>query len=211
MDLALYGMDLALKIYVGGYLMACVIAVVVAVRDRQTISLFSSGYREFMAAPWKTTSFAVAAIGMTWIAPYTGDPTWDYFDAAFMSLLTFASAPWAIGTLYLFLRRKISASHAYVAMCCWLFSASWSYDLYILLRDGQYPITWLPNIFAASVLYISAGLMWNLEWRQNRGVIFAFMEKGWPQAAAQANFIHIFGYAMPFMILVAASILYFVL
>lgn len=203
-------MTLALAVYVGIYLLACVIAIVVAFREKKTISLFSAGYREFMAVPWKVASFAVAAIGMTWIAPYTGDPTWDYFDAAMMSLLTFASAPWAIGTLYLFLRRKARAAHAYVAMCSWLFSASWCYDLYILLRDGQYPITWLPNIFAASVLYIAAGLMWNLEWRPNRGVIFAFMEKGWPQAAAQAGFIRVFGYAMPFMILVAASILYFV-
>ncbi len=204
-------MALALMIYIGGYLLACGVAVVVAVRDRQTISLFSAGYRKFMAVPWKMTSFAVAASGMTWIAPYTSDPTWDYFDAAFMSLLTFISAPWAVGTLYLFFRHKASAAHAYVALCCWLFSASWSYDLYILLRDGQYPITWLPNIFAASVLYAAAGLMWNLEWRQNRGVIFAFMEGEWPQAAAQGNFIRVLGYAMPFMILVTASILYFVL
>lgn len=204
-------MTLAMRIYVGVYMLACVIALVVAFHNRRTITLFSVGYRKFMAAPWKITSFAVAALGMVWIAPYTGDPTWDYFDAALMSLLTFASAPWAIGTLYLFLRRKASATHAYVAMCCWLFSASWCYDLYILLRDGQYPMTWLPNIFAASVLYVSAGLMWNLEWRQNRGVIFAFMEEDWPQAAAQANFIRILGYAMPFMILVAASILYFVI
>jgi len=204
-------MTLAMMIYVGGYILACAMAIVIAFRDRQTISFFSASYREFMAVPWKVTSFAVAASGMTWIAPYTSDPTWDYFDAALMSLLTFATAPWAMGTFYLFLRRKASAAHAYVAMCCWLFSASWCYDLYILFRDGQYPITWLPNIFAASVLYIAAGLMWNLEWHPNRGVVFAFMEGEWPQAAAQANFIRVLGYAMPFMIIVAASIIYFVL
>lgn len=204
-------MTLALTIYVGGYLLACAMAAVVAFRDRGSISLFSAGYRKFMAVPWKMASFATAASGMTWIAPYTGDPTWDYFDAALMSLLTFASAPWAIGTLYLFLRRKASAAHAYVALCCWLFSASWCYDLYLLLRDGQYPITWLPNIFASSVLYVAAGLMWNLAWRPSRGVFLAFMEDGWPQAAAQANFIRILGYAMPFMILAAACIAYFVL
>ena len=204
-------MTLALTVYMGGYILACVIAAVIAVRERRTISLFSEGYRKFMGAPWKLASFAVAAIGMIWVAPYTIDPYWDYYDAAFMSLLTFVSAPWAVGTLYLFLRRKASAAHTYVALCCWLFSASWSFDLYILLRDGEYPMVWLPNIFASSVLYVAAGLMWNLEWLPSRGVIFAFMEDGWTQAAAQANFLRIFGYAMPFMILVAASILYFVL
>lgn len=203
-------MTLALTVYMGGYLLACVIAAVIAARERRTISLLSMGYRKFMVVPWKLASFAVAAIGMIWIAPYTIDPYWDYYDAAFMSLLTFVSAPWAVGTLYLFLRRKASAAHAYVALCCWLFSASWSFDLYILLRDGEYPMVWFPNIFASSVLYVAAGLMWNLEWRQNRGVIFAFMEEGWPQAAAQASFVRVLGYAMPFMIFVAASILYFV-
>ena len=204
-------MTLALTIYVYGYLLACVMATIIAFRDRKAISLFTTGYHRFMAVPWKLASFAVAAFGITWIAPYTGDPYWDYFDAALMSLLTFASAPWAVGTLYLAMRRKARASHAYVAMCCWLFSASWSYDLYILLRDSQYPITWLPNLFAASVLYVAAGIMWNLEWLPNRGVFLAFTEDGWPQAAAQANFIRIFGYAMPFMILAAACIIYFVL
>lgn len=203
-------MTLALKIYVGIYLLACVAAIVVAVRDRRTLPLLSNGYREFMVVPWKLATFAVAALGMIWIAPYTVDPYWDYYDAAFMSLLTFVSAPWAVGTLYLFLRRKVSAAHAYVALCCWLFSASWSFDLYILLRDGQYPMVWLPNIFASSVLYVAAGLMWNLEWQQNRGVIFSFMEGGWPQAVAQSNFIRILGYAMPFMVIATASIIYFV-
>jgi hypothetical protein len=115
-----------------------------------------------------------------------------------------------MGTFYLFLCRKVNAVHAYVAMCCWLFSASWCYDLYILFRDGQYPITWLPNIFAASVLYVAAGLMWNLEWFPNRGVVFAFMEEEWPHKVAQSNFIHVLSYAMPFIIIVAVSIIYFV-
>lgn len=60
------------------------------------------------------------------------------------------------------------------------------------------------------MLYVAAGLMWNLEWRKNRGAIFAFMEEAWPQEAAQANFTRVIAYAMPFMILMAASILYFV-
>ena len=60
----------------------------------------------------------------------------------------------------------------YVSVCVWMFSASWSYDGYLVLRDGAYPFTWLPNIFASSVLYLSAGLFWNLQWREGRGVHF---------------------------------------
>jgi hypothetical protein len=56
-----------------------------------------------------------------------------------------------------------------VALCLWLFSASWSYDLYLLLRDGSYPVTWLANLFASSLLYLSAGLFWNLHWTARTG------------------------------------------
>ncbi|MBC3918102.1 hypothetical protein H8L32_11490 [Undibacterium sp. CY18W] len=35
----------------------------------------------------------------------------------------------------------------------WMFSASWCYDLYLLLRDGVYPLTWEANIYAPSVMY----------------------------------------------------------
>ena len=65
----------------------------------------------------------------------------------------FLGAPWSSGTLYLAFRGRSGFRQAYVAFCLWMFSASWSYDLYILLRDGEYPNTWLPNIAAASILY----------------------------------------------------------
>ncbi|MBI4608682.1 MAG: hypothetical protein HY726_06730 [Candidatus Rokubacteria bacterium] len=43
----------------------------------------------------RAVTFAVAAMGLSLIAPYTGDPR-DYVDAAFMSVLAFSSAPWAV-------------------------------------------------------------------------------------------------------------------
>lgn len=59
-----------------------------------------------------------------------------------------------------------------------MFSASWSYDLYMYFKLGEYPITWLANIAASSVLYICAGLMWSLDNVPKRGIIFGFMEPG---------------------------------
>ena len=123
-----------------------------------------------------------------------------------MSILTFATAPWAVGTLYLAIHRKATLVQIYVAICIWMFSASWSYDLYLVLRDGLYPITWLPNIFASSVLYVSAGLLWNLEWKEGRGVIFGFMEPDWPNPAHDLGFRKVFWFALPFMILVTLMI-----
>ena len=126
-----------------------------------------------------------------------------------MSALTFATAPWAVGVMYQAIRGRAQVKEVYVAACAWMFSASWSYDLYLVLRDGDYPWTWLPNIFASSVLYASAGLMWNLEWQAGRGVIFAFMRKDWPSPAADSRFWRLAGFALPFMLLALAAVLYF--
>ena len=162
--------------------------------------------------PWKVVTFLIALAGMVAIAPYSGDPTWDHFDAFFMSVLTFAGAPWAVGTIYRSFKRKTPWRQTFVAACLWMFTLSWSYDLYILIRDGRYPVEWLANIFASSTLYILAGLLWNLVWTEGKGVSFAFMEEDWPRLTDDhaSAFSRVFLYAMLFIVFVAGLILYFV-
>ena len=193
-------------LYLGVWLVACISTFGLMVANRHTLTLFGAGYRAFLLQPWKVVTFAISATGMVVIAPWTGDPTWDYVDAGFMALLTFLTAPWSVGTLYLGLRRRAGPVALYVAACLWLFSASWSYDGYILLRDGYYPPTWLPNLFASSVLYCAAGLLWNLEWHRERGVVFGFMRSGWPEPAGEGGFSRVLIYALPFMLIAAAMI-----
>jgi len=188
---------------------ACAIAAGLVVRSPHAFSFLHTNYRRFLSQAWKVVTFVLAAAGMTIIAPYTGDPTWDYYDALFMSFLTFASAPWAIGTIYQACARALPLRQAYVALCLWLFSASWSYDLYLLFRDGQYPATWHENLVASSVLYVSAGLLWNLDWRSGRGATFGFLEEDWPQPLSDATFSKIAWYALPLIILVGLLILSF--
>jgi hypothetical protein len=197
--------------YVGIWGAACIVALAMVLADRRAYSIASPAYARFLCVPWKLVTFAIAGTGMTVVAPYTFDPTWDYYDAAFMSVLTFLTAPWCTGTLYLALRGRTGLRQAYVAACLWMFSASWSYDLYILLRDGEYPNTWLPNIPASSVLYFSAGLLWNLDWRPVRGATFSFQEEGWPGVPPAASFGRIFWVALPFMVIAAASVVYFLI
>jgi hypothetical protein len=151
----------------------------------------------------------VAALGITVIAPYTGDQTWDYYDAMMMSVLTFATAPWAVGTLYRTLRGEARPANAYVALCAMLFSASWCYDIYLVFRDGSYPMTWWANMAASSILYLLAGMLWNLEWRPGRGATFGFMEQGWPDPAHAAGFSKLVWMAIPIMALAAGLILPF--
>jgi len=146
---------------------------------------------------------------MTVMAPYTGDPTWDYIDAAFMSILTFLTAPWAVGTLFLALRRQAKCTHVYIAVCLWMFSVSWTYDVYILLKHGYYPPTWAPNIVLSSILCCAAGMMWNLQKKDGRGVIFGFMEPGWPDPIYELGFRQVAWLALPFMLLATAMILPF--
>ena len=48
------------------------------------------------------------------------------------------------------------------------------------IKIGYYPPTWVPNIVLSSILYFCAGMMWNLQRIEGRGVVFGFMEPGWP-------------------------------
>jgi hypothetical protein len=197
------------KTYIIGWVAACFVALYLFIKERGNIGLSRAAYWRFIFKPWRLMTFAIACLGMIVIAPYTGDPTWDYFDAFFMSTLTYLTSPWSIGALYNAGKGKLKLSHAYVAICLWMFSASWSYDIYLLLRDRNYPITWFSNIFASSVLYVSAGLFWSLDFIQGKRVTFAFMEKNWPDSTSESPFSKIMWYALPFMALVSFLILYF--
>jgi len=199
------------KVYMICWVSACLAALLLSYKERKSISLFQVEYWRFIFKPWRLTTFTISCLGMIIIAPYTGDPTWDYFDAFFMSTLTYLTSPWAIGTIYNAAKRKTRLSHAYLAICVWMFSASWSYDIYLVLRDGSYPETWFSNIFASSVLYISAGLFWNLDWVHGRGVTFAFMENSWSYSKAKSAFSKIVWYALLFIAFVSFLILYFFL
>lgn len=143
------------------------------------------GYPRFLRVPWKLVTFGISGGFFVLVAPYTPDPTWDRIDAGFMSLGTYLSAPWAVGTLLRVVRRRAPAGLALVAAALWAWTASWSYDAYIWWRDGVYPPTWWSNIIASSVLYVSAGMFWSLEYRDGQGVTFTFLQEGWaPQGKA---------------------------
>jgi hypothetical protein len=197
-----------MALYLVAWLAAVVVAVVVGIRHRRRASLFGAEYRRFLAVHWRLATGAIATVALIVVAPYTGDPTWDYYDAGFMSLLTYTTAPWALGCLFRTLRGHRDPAELYLAACAWMFSASWSYDLYILVRDGAYPPAWLSNLGASSILYGAAGLFWNLEWRPGRGVTFSFLEPVWPSAGANGQFGKVLGYATAFMALVTGSLVY---
>jgi hypothetical protein len=200
------GLGPALTAYLAVQGVALATAGWLLLRRAASFSLLSRAYAGFLLVRWRVTTFALALVTYVVVAPWTGDPTWDRSDAALMSVLTFLTAPWAVGTLFLALRRRATAAQAFMAATLWALSAGWSYDLYILWRDGLYPGAWKENLAASSVLYAAAGLMWNLDWRAERGVHFAFQAAGWPRAGAGGGLGRIALHALPFMLFGAAAV-----
>ena len=79
------------------------------------------------------------------------------------------------------------------------------------MRDGRYPETWFANLFASSVIYLCAGMFWNLEYRPRRGVIFSFMREGWPSRPPSAPIWRFGLYALIFALPAIAAVLMFLL
>jgi len=152
---------------------------IMMIRERRTYGLLSTAYLRSLLVPWRLVTFVIAATFFVVGAPYTGDPTWDHVDGSFMSILTYATAPWVIGVLFRARRRLVPRRQIFVALVVALFSASWSYDGYLFLRDGLYPATWWSNIIASLTLYVSAGMMWSLTHVPGRGIVFDFMTDAW--------------------------------
>ncbi len=152
----------------------------------------------------------MAMMGITLAAPYSGDPTWDYFDSIVISILVYLFSPWAVGTLYLFINKKTSYKNLFIAIVMLLFSSSWFYDGYILIRDGNYPATWLQNLIISPTFFIAAGMFWNLEYLPGSGVKFSFQLENWYNRQISTNFRKIFWIALPFALFTLYAVLWFI-
>jgi len=204
-------MDTFIIFYLVTWITIFLISIVLLFKSPKNFSICTAHYWKFLFKPWKVVTFIIAATGITLVAPYTGDPTWDYADALFMSILTFTTAPWVVGTLYSGILKKSTFQNIYVAICFWLFSASWSYDLYLLVRDGHYPETWSANLGASSILYLLGGMFWNLIWSSEKGISFAFLSNSWLADDTQTNFKNVLWMALPFMIFATILVFYFLI
>ncbi|MBM3250319.1 MAG: hypothetical protein FJZ09_05720 [Candidatus Omnitrophica bacterium] len=204
-------MSLFLKIYTLLWISACVVSAILVAREKSLYVFLDKSYWKFLFKPWKVVTFIIGAFGLTAIAPYTGDYTWDYYDTALMSALTFVTAPWAVGIFYKFRKGQARFRQAFVAFCLWMLSVSWSYDIYMYFREGVYPPTWLPNIGLSSFLYAYAGFMWNLDWKKEKGIFFSFKEGNWPAASEGRVFPKLFIATVPFIlgvIILAGLVIY---
>lgn len=161
---------------------------VLAAIKRDQLALFSLDYLRFLAMPWKVATFSVALVAFVFLAPYTGDPTWDWVNATYMSVLCYYTAPWAVAVIYRAVKRVATPVEIWVAFIFWMFTTSWSYDIYLVWRDGAYPTSWYDNIVASGILYALGGLYWNVAVVPERGLIFAFMDEEWPRVEETGGF-----------------------
>jgi hypothetical protein len=139
----------------------------------------------FLVVPWKLAVFVPAIVFVTFAGRFTDDETWDIACGFGMSILTVTTSGWAIGTLYKVYRKERPWPLVLPVFAIWIFASSWYYDGYLLLRDGRYTHRWLGNLMISPMIYLSAGLLINLEARV-KGLGFAFTRPDWPKGGNRA-------------------------
>jgi hypothetical protein len=193
--------DFQLK-YTVGWLAFCVLAFVLAIKD---IRPHWRDELAFLTVPWKLALFVPAIVFVTFAGRFTNDETWDVVTGGGMAVLTFLTSGWAVGSAYKALHRQRPPSAFLVTAAVALFSSSWFYDGYLLLRDGVYTQRWLGNLMLSPLAYVSAGLVLNLETR-SRGIGLGFTRADWPRPASRRPSLWLVLAAAPF-ILVAVRVL----
>src|SRR5437870_2893354 len=103
------------------YLTLCAFAlgVAMAIVMRRRVELLRPTYWRWLLRPWKLATAAIATAALVGSAPFMRDPNWTPGVALVMSMLTFATAPWAIGEVW----RRRDKSTVFAAMCAWLLSS----------------------------------------------------------------------------------------
>jgi hypothetical protein len=166
--------------YFAGWTVFCVIAALIAVK---AVRLDMRDALAFLRVPWKLSLFVPAIVFVTFAGHFTDDETWDVVSGGGMSVLTVLTAWWSVGVAVQVVRRMRAPSHLVVALALTLFSSSWFYDGYLLVRDGAYTQRWLGNLMLSPTIYLCAGVVTNLELREGR-LALACTRRDWPKAAA---------------------------
>jgi len=172
-------LNLYFKIYISLCLLLFFIGLYLSIKKFNHLEIFTKSYLIFISKTWKLITFIIAFISFNLIGPFSGDPTWDLYTSSAMSLLTYLSAPWSVGIFYKFLKKNTDKTKLFIAFIALMFSVSWCYDWYLVIKIGRYPETWLANIFLSSIVYIAAGFYWNIEFRLKKGITLAFIYDDW--------------------------------
>jgi hypothetical protein len=169
--------------YVVAWSVFCLAALVLAIA---TVRVPIADAVAFLRVPWKVALFVPAIVFVTFAGRFTDDETWDVVSGGGMSVLTVGTAWWSIGTAVRVFRRLRPAREIVVALAVMLFSSSWFYDGYLLLRDGAYTQRWLGNLMLSPTIYLCAGLVANFETRDGK-LALAFTREDWPRPLSNGS------------------------
>jgi hypothetical protein len=198
--------------YIAVWASFCFVAVAILVWDRKRLAPEWREYVRFLSVPWKLGLFVPALFFVTFAGRFTNDETWDVVTGSGMAILTFLTAPWVVGLIYQVLVGRRPLRYLIVALALLLFSSSWFYDGYLLWRDGVYTRRWAGNLMLSPFIYVAAGLLWNLEAKENGDFRdggrfrFSFVREDWPSRPVDTRFGPLILASIPF-ILIAAFIL----
>jgi hypothetical protein len=202
--------------YIASWASFCLIAISILVWDRKHLVAEWREYWRFLCVPWKLWLFVPALLFVSFAGRYTNDETWDVVTGSGMAILTFLTAPWVVGLVYQVLVGRRPVRYLVVAIALLLFSSSWFYDGYLLWRDGEYSRRWLGNLMLSPLIYIAAGLLWNLEakdsgdFREGPGFRLSFVRADWPKRPVDTRFGPLAMISIPFIVIAAFVLVAFV-
>ncbi len=196
--------------YVAGWIAFCLVAVGILVSDRVQVRGELQRYWAYLTMPWKLATFVPAFTFVTFAGRFTDDEIWDVITGGGMAVLTFLTAPWCLGMVYQVLAGRRPPRYLFVAAGQLLFSSSWFYDGYLLLRDGSYTTRWWSNLMLSPIIYVAAGFLWNLEARGRFGVRLGFVREDWPNRPSDGRFLPIVLVSIPLILLAAFVLVAFV-
>ncbi len=205
----LVGMTPFLVGYLAAWITFCAIAGALAGR-----SVWPRGAEvlAFLRVPWKVALFGPGLLFVTFAGRFTDDETWDVVSGGGMSALTVATAWWSVGTAAKVIRGQRPLRELVVALAVTLFSSSWFYDGYLLLRDGAYTHRWLGNLMLSPTIYLCAGVVLNLELDDDGKLGLAFTRRDWPKplpTAARTSWSMVLA-ALPLVVIAAYFLVGFV-
>lgn len=202
--------------YTVAWVCFCLVAVFILVWDRKRLVPEWREYISFLCVPWKLCLFVPALLFVTFAGRYTNDETWDVVTGSGMAILTFVTAPWSIGLIYQVFVGRRPLRYLVVAIALLLFSSSWFYDGYLLLRDGVYTHRWAGNLLLSPFIYVAAGMLWNLEakdsgdFREGPGFRLSFFRADWPKRPVDTRFGPLVMVSIPFVVIAAFVLVAFV-
>jgi hypothetical protein len=192
--------------YIISWMAFCAFAAVILVLDRKRLRPEWAEYLRFLWIPWKLGLFVPAFVCVSFAGRFTDDETWDVVTGSGMAILTYVTAPWSTGLFYQVLLGRRPWRYLIAGGALLLFSSSWFYDGYLLWRDGTYTARWSDNLILSPIIYLAAGLLWNLEAKGRFGFRFSFARPDWPSPSKDTRFLPVALVSIP-LILVAAFVL----